>query len=158
MCSRLHFRYFCASLPKNQKKLLKILCCKLSKLLSATFWPRVVKTLLVVSICTTLLAPRVSLTLLSALGLGFNSVVLCTGSGFVRVTVDASGEIVSDISENWESSNCTAGSSPHTYLTRAWQVAQYPQRHFYSLVPRSQSLYADLTHPTLHHARAPPLG
>jgi len=77
--------------------------------------------------------------------------------GYVTVTTDSSGNIISDVSEKWEHDHCSPVSSPYTRLNRDWNNAQYPFYFKHLQVAHSREHLADTdTLPTLY-ARAPPL-
>lgn len=115
------------------------------------------KTIIIAALCVCVLAPKVSLTLLASFGIGYNNIVLCTGHGYVTVTTDSSGNIISDVSEKWEHDHCSPVSSPYTRLNRDWNNAQYPFYFKHLQVAHSREHLADTdTLPNLY-ARAPPL-
>ena len=74
-----------------------------------------------------LLAPKVSLALAATLGNGYSSVVICTGSGLVRVAVSPDGAIVDDESDAWVSAHCVLPDERTSELQRAWQRTGFPE-------------------------------
>lgn len=108
-------------------------------------------------VIVSILLPRVSLALASVIGTGFDSVVICTGSGLTRVVVDASGEIVDDVSDAWSSDQCAPITALNRQVEQKWAIIHLRQNALvHVMVPASSS---HCTNPTSSstQARAPPL-
>ncbi len=76
-----------------------------------------------------MLAPKVSLALVTVFGSTHSSVVICTGGGLKRVTISPDGQIVDDISDEnaWVSPQCALPDERTSELERAWQRVNFPQ-------------------------------
>ncbi len=74
-----------------------------------------------------LLTPKIALTATLLLGDGYRSVVVCSGTQLLRVTVDADGEIVNDAGEEWVLPHCVLLDHDVLVLQRAWELTDYPQ-------------------------------
>lgn len=85
---------------------------------------RLVVTLL---LAASLLTPKLALTATLMLGDGYRTVVICSGTQLLRVTVAPDGEIVSDPTEEWVAPHCVLTDNDVAELQRAWQRADYPQ-------------------------------
>ncbi|ASJ70531.1 hypothetical protein [Granulosicoccus antarcticus] len=76
-----------------------------------------------------LVAPKVSLALVSVFGTGSTSVLICSDGGLKRVTIAADGEIIADDSEAnaWVSPHCALPDARTAEFVRTWQHVRYPQ-------------------------------
>lgn len=74
-----------------------------------------------------LLAPKVALSASLLWGEGYRTVVICTGTQLLRVTVSPDGEVVSDVTEEWIAPHCVLTDHDVAARQRAWQRADYPQ-------------------------------
>ena len=84
------------------------------------------RTLSYLVLCTSLLAPKVSLAVVQAFGGGFHSVVVCTGSGLARITLSPNGDVIDDITTHWTSAHCVLTTEDTDALARRWQHIGYP--------------------------------
>lgn len=115
------------------------------------------RSVLCMLVVVSILLPRVSLALASALGTGFDSVVICTGTGLTRVIVDASGEIVDDVSDAWSSDHCAPITALNRQAEQRWASIHLRRNTLVrAIVPASS---AHFTNPASSNtqARAPPL-
>lgn len=76
-----------------------------------------------------MIAPKVSLALVTVFGSSQSSVVICTGGGLKRVAVSSDGQIVDDASdeEAWVSPHCALPDERTSALERAWHRVNFPQ-------------------------------
>ncbi len=76
-----------------------------------------------------MLAPKVSLALVTIFGSTQSSVVICTGGGLKRVSIAPDGQIVDDVSDEdaWVSPHCALPDERTSALERAWQRVNFPQ-------------------------------
>ncbi len=76
-----------------------------------------------------MLAPKVSLALVTVFGSTQTSVVICTGSGLKRVSIAPDGQIIDDASDEdaWVSPHCALPDERTSELERAWQRVNFPQ-------------------------------
>ena len=76
-----------------------------------------------------MLAPKVSLALVTVFGSSHSSVVICTGGGLKRVSIAPDGQIIDDVSNEsaWVSQHCALLDERTSELERAWQRVNFPQ-------------------------------
>jgi hypothetical protein len=108
-------------------------------------------------VIVSILLPRVSLALASMIGTGFDSVVICTGSGLSRGIVDASGEIIDDVSDTWSGDHCAPITALNRQAEQRWATIHLRQNALVDvMVPASSAYFTNLTSSNTQ-ARAPPL-
>lgn len=92
-------------------------------------------TALLLLVCA-MLAPKVSLALVTVFGSNQTSVVICTGSGLKRVSIAPDGQIIDDASDEdaWVSPHCALSDERSSELERAWHRVNFPQFAPISLV------------------------
>lgn len=73
-----------------------------------------------------MLAPRLSLTAAMLWGEGYRSVVLCSGTQMVEVTIAPDGTIVTDVTQQWTGPQCVVSYNDVVSLQRAWDAISYP--------------------------------
>ncbi len=85
-------------------------------------------TALLLLVCA-MLAPKVSLALVTVFGSTQTSVVICTGSGLKRVSIAPDGQIIDDASDKdaWVSPHCALSDERSVELERAWQRVNFPR-------------------------------
>ncbi len=85
-------------------------------------------TALLLLVCA-MLAPKVSLALVTVFGSSHSSVVICTGGGLKRVSIAPDGQIIDDVSNEsaWVSQHCALLDERTSELERAWQRVNFPQ-------------------------------
>ena len=76
-----------------------------------------------------MLAPKVSLALVTVFGSTQSSVVICTGGGLKRVSIAPDGQIIDDASDEdaWVSPHCALSDERTSELERAWQRVDFPR-------------------------------
>ena len=83
---------------------------------------------LIVLVCA-MIAPKVSLALVTVFGSTHSSVVICTGGGLKRVSITPDGQIAEDASDEsaWVSPHCALPDERTAELERAWHRVNFPQ-------------------------------
>lgn len=105
-----------------------------------------------------LLTPKIALTATLLLGDGYRTVVICTGSQLLRVTVAPDGEIVSDPTEEWVAPHCVLTDHDVVALQRAWQRTDYPQFNVEVRLPEVTMAAVSRWYRQTVSSRGPPLG
>ena len=115
------------------------------------------RSVLCMLVIVSILLPRVSLALASVIGTGFDSVVICTGSGLSRVIVNASGEIVDDVSDAWSSDHCAPVTALNPGAEQRWASIHLRRNiQVHVMVPATSTNFTDPASCNTQ-ARAPPL-
>ena len=81
----------------------------------------------VLTLATAVVLPKVSMATATLFGDGYRTVLICTGSQLLRVTMAPDGEVVEDVTEEWVAPHCVLTDQDVAVLNRAWSRADYPQ-------------------------------
>ncbi len=84
--------------------------------------------LAIVLVVCSLLLPKLTLAGVMLFGEGYRSVVICSGSQLIRVTISPNGDIVEDVTQAWVAPHCVLIQHNVNCFDRAWQRIAYP--HF----------------------------
>ncbi len=114
--------------------------------------------LVVLMLALSLLTPKVALTATLLLGDGYRTVVICSGTELLRVTVGPDGEIVSDTGDEYVASHCVLTHHDVMALQRAWQRADYPQFNQEVRAPVLAIAVVPRWYRQVVSSRGPPLG
>lgn len=98
-----------------------------TRLFQMSGWFSILRPLLWSLLFCALLAPRVSVAVATLSGLQSGTVIICTGTGLLRVSVSAEGEILEQNAESEISAPCVLPDSRGQDLQRAWQRMAYPE-------------------------------
>ena len=89
-------------------------------------------------------------------GGGYRTVLICSGTELLRVTIAPDGTIVEDLSEEWVSQHCVMSVSDTAHLRRMWTLADYPQFALESHVTEAPPIPLPLVLGPAAQGRGPP--